>query len=132
MSDYAALTDLYAYGLSAVQCGSVSEPVRQQQLDARNAWADGKLRGRYNLPLLTWGVDLKMAVAQLAAYDVMCIRGFNPAAGADVNIRLRHDDAIKWFDQMQRQAVHPTVTETPRQAPAYDAPSIRTKPKRGW
>lgn len=132
MTNYAELADLYAYGISEVACGSVGPAVRQQQLDARNAWADGKLSGRFNLPLLAWGLDLRMNVAQLAAYDVMVIRGFNPSAGADVNIRLRYQDAVAWFDSVQRQATHPVVTETARVSPAYDAPSVLTRPKRGW
>lgn len=132
MTAYATLTDLHTYGLSAVACGNVTTGDQQVILDGRNAWADGKLRGRYQLPLLAWDVDLRMMVAQLAAYDVMIRRGYNPAAGADVNVRLRYEDALKWFDGVERQNVHPNVTASPTASPHYNAPQVTTSTTRGW
>lgn len=132
MTAYAVLADVYSYGISAVACGNVSPADQQKMLDARNVWADGKLRGRYKLPLLSWDVDLTMNVAQLTAYDIMCRRGYNPAAPGDVNIRLRYQDAVDWFDGVQRQRIHPNVTETPAASPGQQAPIVITSERRGW
>ena len=132
MTAYATLSDLYAHGLPSAALQSVSTSDQQSALDARNAWADGKLSGRYQLPLLAWDVDLRMAVAQLTAYDLLVRRGYNSAAGADINVRLRYQDAIKWFDDVERQNVHPNVTQSQPPGTSYDAPTVLTSPTRGW
>lgn len=135
MTAYHTLSDLHQFGISAEACGRVSSGDQQAIVDARNAWADGKLRGRYQLPLLAWDVDLRMMLAQVSAYDVMIRRGYNPAAAADINIRLRFDDAIAWFNGVERGNTHPNVTESPKAAavtPSLQAPLVLSSPKRGW
>lgn len=96
--------------------------------------ADSYMRGRYALPLLAWGQDVVSRVAQIAVYILMAARGYNPSAGADDLIRQRHEDAIKWFEGIQRQSVHPDVTPSVAQPgdPGHDLPQVQTSPQRGW
>lgn len=133
MTDYADLADFYVYGLTLVQCGPVSVGVVQSCIDARNEYADTKMRARYKLPLLApFPADLKMHVCHLAAWDVWLIRGANPGAGADVNIPTRGELALRWFDDVERQRAHPNVVESGSEDPGYAAPRIISKPKQGW
>lgn len=133
MTPYAVLTDLYAYGLPLVAMGNVGTDVQQKCLDARNEFADDKMRARYKLPLLApYPESLKQSICQLAAWDVLVIRGYNPGAGADVNIRDRADMALKWFDDVERQRCHPSVVESGDADPGYAAPAIVSRTRQGW
>jgi len=132
LTAYHTLADMHQYGIDPVACGRVSTPDQEAIVAARNAWADSKLRGRYNLPLIAWDVDLRMNLSFMSAWDVISRRGYNPAAPGDVTIRLRYDDAVKWFDGVERGNTHPNVTETTPSVPTMQAPMVITSPKRGW
>ncbi len=133
MSAYAVLSDLYALGLPLVAMGSVSSAVQQKCLDARNEFADDKLRARYTLPIFTpYPQSLVQAVCHLAAWDILVIRGYNPQSGADVVIVDRANAALKWFDDVERQRAHPNVKDSAGGDPSYAAPLIISKSKQGW
>jgi phage gp36-like protein len=131
---YATLADLYVLGAPLVSMGQVSVATQQACLDARNDYADDKLRARYKLPLgLPYPPSLRQNICILAAYDVMNIRGYNPAAGADVNLVTRAEQAMKWFDDVERQRAHPNVIEASGGTePGYAAPEVISKPLQGW
>ncbi len=134
MTAYATLTDLYQYGLPQNSFGSISTSQQQAALDSRNAWADGYLRGRYQLPLLGWDIDLRMHVAQITAWDLLNLRGYAARAGADVEVETRAMKAIEWFEGVERGRVHPNVTPSAAPTPgtAYAQPQAITKQMRGW
>ncbi len=132
MAAYAVLADLYAYGLPLVAMGAVSTATQQLILDARNDFADDKLRARYKLPLGTpYPVSLKQNICMLAAWDVLMARGYNPNSGADVNIATRGEMALKWFDDVERQRCHPNLVEA-GSSPGYEAPLVISKTLQGW
>ena len=134
MNPYAVLSQLYAYGLPLAAMGSVPPATQQLILDARNDYADDKLRARYKLPLQApYPVSLIQNICMLAAWDVLMARGYNPGAGADVNIASRGEMALKWFDDVERQRAHPNVIEAAGSSdPGYAAPAIVSKPLQGW
>jgi len=134
MTAYATLTDLYAYGLPLVAMGSVSVGTQQTILDGRNDYADDKLRARYKLPLQApYPVSLKQNICMLAAWDILVCRGYNPAAGADINIADRGAMAMKWFEDVERQRCHPNVIEDGGpETIGYEAPLVISKEQQGW
>lgn len=133
MTAYAVLANLYALGMPLVAMGSVSTATQQSILDARNDFADDKLRARYKLPLLTpYPASLIQNICMLAAWDIILVRGYNPQAGADVNYATRGEMALKWFDDVERQRAHPNVIESGSADPGYAAPLIVSKPLQGW
>lgn len=104
--------------------------------------ADGFLRGRFELPLLAWGNDIRKYTAWIACYLLMSTIGFQPTAGSDRLIVERYYQAVGWperpgsgwFPGIQRQSIHPDVTPSvpsPGNA-TYDLPQVRTSPQRGW
>lgn len=131
---YAVLADLYALGLPLVAMGSVSTAVQQRCLDSRNDYADDKMRARYRLPIAApYPSSLVQNICMLAAWDIIMIRGYNPASGADVNIATRGELAMKWFDDVERQRAHPAVVEvTGPEVPGYAAPLVLSKALQGW
>lgn len=133
MTQYATRDDLENFGgANAVALQSFADAVVDEALAAASEAADGYMRGRYSLPLLAWDNGIRMNVCYIAGYNLITQRGMNPAAGADITWRLRYEDAVKWFEGVQRQAVHPQVTETPVAAPQYQFPQVRTGVSRGW
>ncbi len=133
MAVYATSTDLTSYGLNALSVANISPTVISAQLAAASAMADSFFAGRYQLPLLAWDTSVTMNVCYLAAWLVLSkSRGFNPDNPGDVTVRQSYEDAIAWFNGVQRQAIHPTVTPTPGGSTNYALPQVSTAPSRGW
>jgi len=124
---YASSTDLTTFGLPLTALGQLTAAQIAGALDVASQKVDSYLRGRYALPLLAWGSEITEATAKIAAYNLLTIRGYNPAAGADINIKLRFDDAITWLNKVQRQAAHPNVTPQNTQATYYGQPKVTSQ-----
>lgn len=141
VTPYVAPADLPLYYPAAVLAGTTSAQQTQACQDATEQ-ADSYLRGRYALPLLAWGSDVKMYTAYIAVYRLRSMVGFNSRAGSDSNIVERYYQAVGdpgkpgtgWFPGIQRQAIHPDVTPaTPSPGSAtYDLPQVATSQARGW
>jgi phage gp36-like protein len=129
---YCTTDDLAKYGVSAVALSPIDPLVQAAACDAASEVVDSYFRDRYKLPLSAWGVDVTRNTAIIAVYDLLVVRGYNPSAGADVNVRLRYEDAMKWLLQVARQEVQANVTPTQDQASGYDAPRILSNEQRGW
>jgi len=129
---YCDVSDLSTYGVSAVALDPIDPTIQQGACDAASAIVDSYLRDRFKLPLSRWGVDLRQKTAVLAVYDLLVVRGYNPSAGADVNLRLRYQDTLEWLLRVARQEVQPDVTPQQHESPGYDAPIILTNSNRGW
>jgi phage gp36-like protein len=96
-TQYATTTDLGNLGLIGGVLAGVSSGIQNAALLAASGIADASLQSRYILPLTQWGQDLVRAVCIIAAYDILTSKGYNPAAGADENIRQRYLDALAWL-----------------------------------
>lgn len=140
---YATIADLLIYGMPSQAIGQLTTAQQQGAVDNASAMADSYLRGRYKLPLTSYGIELTEAVCKIAAYNLLQLRGYNPASGADVNIRIRYDDAIVWLNKVQRQAAHPDIQDSSVGNGQYTAPlvnsfsvistnSATTGKNRGW
>lgn len=138
---YCVRADLAVYLPDSVLSLTTTDIQDQACLDATQE-ADSYLRGRYELPLLDWGNDVRRYTAWIACYLVAQRIGFAPQAGADKLIVERYYQAVGWPDRagtgwfpgIQRQAIHPDVTPTvasPGNA-TYDLPQVRTAQVRGW
>lgn len=134
MSRYATTTDLTRLGLPSTALANVSPTTQEDSLDAMSAIADGYLSSRYELPLSVWGDDLRACVCRLAAYDLMVTRGYNPTAGADENLLLRHDHAMRWLRDVASGAVSPAgiVDATPADTTDNETTFAVTSSSRGW
>jgi phage gp36-like protein len=49
----------------------------------------------YSLPLIAWGYDLKLMVADLVAYRLARVRGYNPANPAEDVYRISYEQTIR-------------------------------------
>jgi phage gp36-like protein len=144
---YAQIADLVTYGVpvQALQQGAnpITNGTLNSELETASEFIDSFLRGRYSLPLQSWGTDITQACCRITAYNVLIVRGYNPASGADVNIRMRYDDAVSWLNKVQRQQAHPNVVPAVNQLTNWQQPFVisssviglstgATGPNRGW
>ena len=127
---YATPDDLTRLGVAAAALSDVPVPDQEAALDAASRLADSYLARRYRLPLVSWGDDLKRAVALIAAYDLIAVRGFAPE-GADEHLRLRYEDAIRWLEQVAKGEAEAQVEEAAGDGDP-GAPAIAGPLPRGW
>jgi hypothetical protein len=103
---------------------------------------DAYFRGRFALPLLAWGNEVKRYTAYIALRNIAETIGYAPQAGSDSNILKNYYFVVGWPDRpgsgwgpgVQRQAIHPNVTPSTAQPgdPVHDVPQVFTSPQRGW
>jgi phage gp36-like protein len=129
---YASIDDLYRFGLQPMSVQNVPMANLIAELEAASRYADSKMRARYSLPLLAWDTTITMHVCRIAAYNILVTRGYNPEAGADVAITQRHQEALEFFDGVERQRTHPNVTQTANPSQPVDLPQVITGVSRGW
>lgn len=144
VSNYATIAELYALGSAPeIAYGDLDDPTKLAALQAASEIVDDHIRARYSLPLIAWGFSITEATCKIAAYNLLSDRGYNPGAGADVNIRDRYVDAMAFLERVQKQQAHPNVTPQPNDTPDYQQPFVssfsvidtatgRTAPNRGW
>lgn len=97
MADLITDGELLSMGAALVALNGIDSSVRASAITAASDVALSYVKKRYALPLIQWGSDLKRAVAHIAAYDLLCTRGFNPAAAGDPAVKDRHDVAVLWL-----------------------------------
>jgi phage gp36-like protein len=134
VSQYCTPADIALYALNPLALTTVPNATQVAACVAASEKADSYMRGRFQLPLVAWGTDVTMHTAFLAAKILLSGRGYNPNTGADDRIEKQWDDAIRWFEGIQRQSVHPDVTPSIVSPgnPVYDLPQVRTDGQRGW
>lgn len=134
---YATLADMTNYGFPPSSFGQLTQPQVQAQLDAASNWATSKMAARYSMPLLPpFDTSIVQAVVQIAAYQCMVLRGFDPQNPGDTAARDLWIAAREFFDAVERQHAHPLVNESPlptvQAQPQYAAPMIVGQPLQGW
>lgn len=137
MTRYAEAADLAALGVRAQATGGVASGDVNGALDAASLLFDGYARARYDVPFTAWGMDVRSAVAKVAAYEILSVRGMQPGASqADENVRDRYKDAIAWMKDVSAGRVRvsggATTPAAERSARASTAPTVRSNGQRGW
>lgn len=92
-------------GLTIDALNGIAVATRDQARAAASDEALSYIKKRYKLPLVSWGNDLKEAVAAIASWKLLKNRGFNPIAGSDDNIVKGHEDAIAWLTKVSKGTV---------------------------
>ena len=132
---YATRADLEAIGINPVAFQNVSDANVDAALLAASEECDNYMQARYRVldaPLVSWGTDLRRLVCKIAAYTLMAVRGYNPAAGADVYIRMGYEDTIDTLKGVARQSVHLNVVPAFVAGSKQQLPQVRSGTPRGW
>lgn len=109
---FATVADIPLYGMPATALGTLTTAQQQACLDAAAAEMNTYFRARYGeaLPFISFGTELIEKNVIIAKYKMLMVRGFNPNAAADKNIRDDYLSAITWCEQVRDQKIHPDVT----------------------
>jgi len=136
MSDYAATTDLPLLGVASEALTDISTEKQEAVITARSRFADGYLKVRYTIPeggLVAFTGDLTWAVVQLSCYDLISNQGYTTQEGNQDNLRKRHDDAIKWLEQVRDGEISLELTGDDEEANATPGvPIVASNRLRGW
>ncbi len=103
---YADRADLNLYAISEEALRNIDPEKVDGALAAASRLADSYLASQYTLPLTAYGIDLKMAVASLAAWILVSTAGVNPE-GSDQVYAARNDQALRWLESVMRGGVRP-------------------------
>jgi phage gp36-like protein len=134
VSQYAQPADLATYGINPIALQHVDLTAQNNALVAASERMDSYFNGRYALPLLPpFDISIVMNCSYIAAYILMSVRGFRPEQGADDLLRMNFQDAIKWCEGVQRQAIHPNVMQSTSPLPnTFVLPQVQSAVPRGW
>lgn len=107
---YATRTNLYStIAQAALTHPSTGPAVQDAKLLEASELADGYLRQQFELPLVRWGSDLVRKVCDVAAYYLVCSRGFNPEV--DGHFLANYELAVKWMEQVAKATISPDVVD---------------------
>lgn len=134
LTSYASPADLVTVGINAAALDDYGPNEQAAALLSASRLVDSYLRSHFTLPLTQAGEDVKLHTVAIAVYMLLSARGFNPEAGADVNVRDRYLDATRWLERVAAGTVTPDITDSSSAAvegrPA--APIVISAGQRGW
>lgn len=134
MTRYADATDLDTYGaLPAATSALFSTAQKNAALDEASAFADGYLASAVaTTPLSAWGVDLRGAVARIAAWRLLQgLRGYDAAAQGN-SFKTARDEALSWLKDVAKGLVKISgggSNTTPTQT---NGARVSSQASRGW
>jgi hypothetical protein len=131
MTVYADPDELATVGLSAELLASIDPAAVARALLLRSSFAEDFVARFYKLPLKRWGGSLSIAVAQLAAWDlVSSVVGFNPEGPGNAIWRDRRDEAMGTLERIALHGGPGFEDSSPRLEES--APVVATERGRGW
>lgn len=108
---YATRADLVGnIAAAALAHPSTGTAVQDAKLLQASEEIDGYLRDQYALPLKSWGSDLVQRCCDIAAYRLICLRGFNPEA--DGLYLTNYEKATAWLKLVAEGKVSPDVVDS--------------------
>lgn len=109
---YCTAADLASLGIRAEALRDIPIPDITTAIEAAGDEIDGYLGARYELPLRSWGSDLRRHCAKMVVYDLVTVRGFNPSRPGDEQIRLGREDALTWLAHIANGKIVPRVVDS--------------------
>jgi len=108
---YATRQDLTnTVAAQALSHPSTGPAVQDAKLLDASEEIDGYLRDQYKLPLEDWGSDLIQRTCDIAAYRLVCLRGFNP--DADGHFLTNYEKTLSWLKLVAEGKVSPDVIDS--------------------
>lgn len=131
-----ATKDALGAAINPAALSGVSPAAMDVAIADASAEADGYLRSQFTLPLLAVNDPaLRRHVANMAIYQLMVARGYNPEAEGD-GLRQRYTDAIAWLKGVGAGSITPNVTDSAGGSSsgvsAGAAPVVISSPQRGF
>jgi phage gp36-like protein len=132
-TQYATIEDFMNAGLPTGALSSLDKSTWNQALIRASSYADSFIGDKYTLPLgRPYPPSLVDAVCQIAAWRLMCLRGYNPAVAggsADAIIRQGYLDARDWLVRVANGQAALTVIQA---VPESLQPDVTSNTPRGY
>ena len=132
---YATQAQLKQLGISPAAIANVASGDIDVALQAASDRISEAFPAQWKLPLTQWSMSITEKTCEIAAYKLLSVRGYNPAAGADPIVRLNYEDAMKWIEMVAKGLLTPDVTDSSTM-PVEGQPSFLPLPissrSRGW
>jgi phage gp36-like protein len=130
---YATIDDFMNAGLPTGGLASIDKSIWNQALIRASSYADSFLGDKYTMPLTPpYPASLVDAVCQIAAWRLMCLRGYNPAVAggtADAIIRQGYIDARDWLVRVANGQASLVVIQA---VPESLQPDVTSNCQRGY
>ena len=107
--------------------------MRELWIGNASALADGYLRtAGYDLPLATWGEDLKAAVGAIAAFRLASKLGLVPQPAHQSDLYLNQKAAMTWLEQVAEGRTKLDLVDSTPDVEIATGPLVESDPRRGW
>ncbi len=127
---FATIADFESAGLPLSALGSVSKLDVLRQLERDSAFAATYLGDKYTMPLSApYDPALVDAVCRIAAWHLLCRRGFNPENPGDQVVRQGFIDARDWLTRVANGQARVQVQQA---NPESLQPDISSNERRGY
>ena len=123
-SQYATPTDLANVGALPTFVQSLTSGQMTEALQTASAFMDSYFISRFMLPIVTWSYDVVQCCCQLAIYNLIAARGYNPNNPAELVYETRFNQACKWLKDVANGVATPFMTDSsPSAAPGQATPT---------
>lgn len=134
---YCTRPELAIWGAPADAFSDIEPEQQDKAIASSTTRIDGYIATRVNLPLLSWGDDIRRACAVIATYDLIpATRGRNPEEAGDRDpIYDRYKDVLAWLQAIKDGEVQiPEAVGSPVAPPAADTgiSMVTSNRQRGW
>lgn len=107
---FSTLNDSIGYGRSTIT-NELDDDEMTYSLVSASSICNGYLKRRYGLPLKQWGYDLIQVVCDIAAYNLLKRKGFNPVQ-YDSAFEDAYNRGIKWLEDVGNRREHPEIIDS--------------------
>lgn len=124
-------TDITSAQLPVKALASVAKTVIAKAMISASGDAEDSMASSYTLPIAAWSDSVSQRCAQVASFQIMSFRGFQPN-GTDELIVKANDDAQSWLKRVAAGSLRPPgiVDSAPT---VYEGGAVVfTSPARGW
>ena len=97
---YATPDDLDRCGVPPEALKKIGIEERQRALYQASRTVDSRITARYTMPLVSWGDDLTQIVCIIAAFRLLCYRGWRPDDPANAGVVMMYQEALKTLDKV--------------------------------
>lgn len=128
-ASYATLDDLASCGVPPESLSKIGPTERERALYQASRTADQRLAARYTLPLTKWDDGLTQIVCVIAAFRLLCFRGWKPDDPANGGVVMMYREALSTLDKIAQGDYTMDLIDTAPEPTAV--PTISSEPARG-
>jgi phage gp36-like protein len=133
---YCTRPELSIWGAPAAAFASIEPDTQDEAIKAASDVINGYLEQRLNLPLISYGREIRRACAIIAAYDLISAsRGRNPEEAGDRDpLYDRYKSIMDWLKQVA-EGLPTTAVGSPVPDPTVEivgGASVSSNRQRGW